>query len=554
MPQQYNINKPYGNTTFPAGSIIKTTPERYSDTIFPTVNLNANVTENDFRLLTNPGGATYPSRYSVMQNRGNVAKGATWITIGKNTLSGVASGIGNPLTQQLVQPIISAIPIPLETTAYMLAGGNENMGKPYVAMPIYRIDDIENWTLSKYKDFRSFRYSGNIFDVNTVRLDGASAAARGIFNLDARGVANSIAYGAASALPGGAYTIFNIESVYGWGDQGNPNALRRDFTVRTNVATRWVIGPTPKDGKWAPTANPLERATEFLGDKINVIDFGQRKLKSVYVWKPQWNAGNEKWDKFNSFISATDITKDFIKFYFTGPKLNAGNTADKDDIIVFRATIDSLSDTHSPGWSEAQMIGRADPNYIYTGYTREISVNFTVYATSRDEVKPIWRKLNALAGYTTPEYGVNTIAMKSPWLRMTLGDLFVQQPVIISSLSYTLADADTTWEINVEGDPTMMEVPHKVTVQMGLNVLTDWLPQKHGKFYSLAKTFDGQTGTPIEGGDNWLSDFGTNDESVTLKRWLEQNRQGKSKSTDVGGPTTTPTETAQQIANIPFIL
>jgi hypothetical protein len=317
-----------------------------------------------------------------MQNRGNVANNATWITIGKNTLSGVASGIGNPLTQQFVQPLISAIPIPLQSTAYLSAADNENMGKPYIAMPIYRIDDIEKWTLSKYKDFRSFRYVGNVFDVDTVRLDGASAAARGAFNLDARGVANSIAYAAASALPGGAYTVFNIESIYGWGDQGNPNALRRDFSIRTNVATRWVIGPTPKDGKWAPTTNPLERATEFLGDKINVIDYSKRRLKSVYVWKPQWNAGNEKWDAFNNFISATDLTKDFIKFYFTGPKLNAGNTADKDDIIVFRATIDSLSDSHTPGWSTVNMIGRADPNYMYTGYSREVQMNFTVYATS----------------------------------------------------------------------------------------------------------------------------------------------------------------------------
>jgi hypothetical protein len=218
MPENYNINNPYSNTIFPAGSTVKDESNKYSDSVkfFFTGSLNPSVTEDDFRLLTNPAGSTYPSRYSVLQNRGNVAKGATWVTIGKNALSGVASGFGNDLTQQFVQPIISTIPIPLETTAYMLAGGDENMGKPYVAMPIYRIDDIENWALSKYKDFRSFRYSGNIFDVNTVRLDGASAAARGTFNRDARGVANSIAYAAASALPGGAYTVFNLESVYGW--------------------------------------------------------------------------------------------------------------------------------------------------------------------------------------------------------------------------------------------------------------------------------------------------------------------------------------------------
>jgi len=526
MPEIYNIQKPYGGQLFPEYNI-KSTVIRYSDTV-RLGSVNKSVTEQDFLSLSNPAGSTYPSRYSVLQNRGNVGRGATWIILGKNALSGVASGIGNPLTQQFVQPLLNSIPIPLQPTAYLNTNETDNMGQPYVAMPIYRIDDIEKWSISKYKDFRSFRYSGNIFDVDTVRLDGVSAAARGAFNLDARGVANSIAYGAASALPGGAYTIFNLESTYGWGDQGNPNALRRDFSIRTNVATRWINGPTPKEGKWGPTTNPLERATEFLGDKINVIDFGQRKLRNAYVWKPQWFAGNAKWDAFNTFISETDITKDFIKFYLTGPKLNAGNKTETDDILVFRATIDSLSDTFNPGWTEVNMIGRADPNYMYSGYSREVSLNFTVYPTSRDEVKPIWRKLNALAGYTTPEYGVNSIAMKSPWMRITIGDLFVQQPVLINSLSYTLGDTDSTWEINVEGDPTMMQVPHKITVQMGLNLLTDWLPQKHGKFYSLAKTFDSQ-GNPLQGGDNWLSDFGVNLESLEQKRREAAGQQIKNK-------------------------
>jgi hypothetical protein len=75
-------------------------------------------------------------------------------------------------------------------------------------------------------------------------------------------------------------------------------------------------------------------------------------------------------------------------------------------------------------------------------------------------------------------------------------------------LSYTFVDGDTTWEINIEDDPTMMQAPHKITVSLGLNVITDYLPEKKGKMYTLAKQFNKQA-TPIEGGDNWLSDFGT---------------------------------------------
>ena len=104
-------------------------------------------------------------------------------------------------------------------------------------------------------------------------------------------------------------------------------------------------------------------------------------------------------------------------------------------------------------------------------------------ATDRNELKFIWQKLNALAGYTTPTYDGTTL--KGPWMRVTIGDLFVQQPALINSLSYTLHDSDTTWEINVEGDTEMMQVPKKVSVSMGLHMITDYIPRKNGTFYTL---------------------------------------------------------------------
>jgi hypothetical protein len=199
-------------------------------------------------------------------------------------------------------------------------------------------------------------------------------------------------------------------------------------------------------------------------------------------------------------------TQDFIKFYFTGPALhNNAAVGTTDDIIVFRATLGSLSDSFQANWTPVNMIGRADPNYQYTGYSRDVSLDFTVYATDRDELKPIYRKLNALAGYMAPTYLKDSIAMQAPWMRLTIGDLFHQQPVILTALDYTLVDQDTTWEINIEKDPTMMEVPHKVTVRCSFTMISDFLPQKGGRFYSLAKEYD-SSGNPIAGNSNWLSD------------------------------------------------
>jgi hypothetical protein len=314
-----------------------------------------------------------------------------------------------------------------------------------------------------------------------------------------------------SASPLGPYSVFNLDgagkSGYGWGDHGNPYALRNDFTAQSHVATQW--DPTKIEinkrtkvktiGGWVPTTNPIALATAFRGDRVNVIDFGKRTLQDAYRWKPKRSFVGAKLDKLG-------ITQDLIEFYFTGPKLQVGSPDTlEDDIIVFRAIMNSLSDTFSPSWTPQQMIGRADPNYHYTQVTRDIQLDFVVYATDRDELKPIWRKLNALASYTAPEYDKESIALKAPWIRFTIGDLWKQQAAFITSLSYTLHDSDTTWEINLEDDPTMMQLPHKVSVSLGLTPIMDQLPQTGGRFYTLAKQFD-LVSQPIPGNDNWLSD------------------------------------------------
>ena len=352
------------------------------------------------------------------------------------------------------------------------------------------------------------------------RLDGTQAATRKSLT--------GAAYAAASLF--NTYNVFNINGSgkfgYGWGDHGSPNLLRNDFTAMSNITTKW------RNGKWKPTLNPLELATPFVGDKVQVIDFGKRKIDQAYLWKPKRLAGEKI---FGKIINGADVTQDFIKFFFTGPSLRNGASKDaEDDIIVFRAIIDSLEDSFNPGWSDQRMIGRADPNYIYQGVSRSVNLTFKVYATTRDEMKPIWRKLNALAGYTAPTYNPNSITLEAPWMRITIGDLFHQQAVIIGSLSYTLGGSETTWEINIEKDPEMMQAPHYVSVNMQLKLITDVLPEKGGRFYALTQmnNYD-QDGISRVGSNNWLSDISKQNQQ-TLAEFKKAERENKySKITDI---------------------
>jgi len=403
---------------------------------------------------------------------------------------------------------------------------NDSLSSTYVTLPMERL--VRPIPGLKYADFRSvipiqgsvnsksltdsefYKNSGEfekpsqlLAAATSRRIDGTASGLRGSWK--------SVAYAAAAISPVGAYTIFNLDGAgatgFGWGDHDNPYATRKDFTAMSHVATRWKKSKSDSTGKLLPggyvaNINALAQITAFRGDKVNVIDFGKRKLAGAYLWKPR--SGNKLEKLADNLSNKLNITQDFIKFFLTGPALYNGNIDAEDDIIVFRAAITALSDSYTANWTPINMIGRADPNYHYSAFSRDVSLNFDIYATDRDEVKPIYRKLNALAGYTAPTYNPKSIVMEAPWMRLTIGDLYHQQPVVLTSLSYTFA-FDAPWEINLENDPDMMQVPLKIGVQCSFNMVSDYLPRKGGRFYTLAKQFN-ENSTPLEGNDNWLSD------------------------------------------------
>ena len=426
---------------------------------------------------------TSANEFAIKHNISNLDYTHTNVTLGKfaaqvtrNIAAAGATQLGIPSATNVTNAIIGT------------SGPNDTL---YATSPL-----SQRYILpyAPVNDFRTrYGITGDGGSFNT-RLDGVALLQR---NPISRG---SI-LAALSAVPGGSYSVIGLNGIgslgFGWGDHGNTDILRNDYTKQSHVATRW----SHSSEKWKPVLNALSKVTSFRGDKVNVIDYQKKAtLRRIYDWMPAETI-------LGIPIDALQQTQDFIKFFFTGPKL-APHTKDNNDItddaLVFRATIGSISDTFQPSWTPVQLIGRADPNYHYSGYSRDISFDFRVYATDRDEMKPIWRKLNALAGYTAPDYSGDGIGFKGPWMRVTIGDLFYQVPVVISSLSYTLGDTDSPWEINVEGDPDMMQLPMSVNVSISLHLIGEWLPQKDGQFYTLSKRFN-EYGS-LRGTDNWLSD------------------------------------------------
>ena len=135
---------------------------------------------------------------------------------------------------------------------------------------------------------------------------------------------------------------------------------------------------------------------------------------------------------------------DQIAFYF--------HDLVNDKYIPFRATLKGLNEQLTSNWSEVSYIGRADKLYNYTGFSRNISFNFSVVAMSIEELMPMWMRINYLASLTKPskytQYKVDSQIsnfITPPLITFTIGDMYKEQPLILQTVGIQIPD-EALWE------------------------------------------------------------------------------------------------------------
>ena len=180
------------------------------------------------------------------------------------------------------------------------------------------------------------------------------------------------------------------------------------------------------------------------------------------------------------------ITPDFVDFKFrvksygdyeSGEGDSAVTNTSKNKILIFSAIINSLSDAVSPEYNEVRYLGRPDKFYTYNGVDRDINVSFTLYPKTRSEFPFLAEKLNYLVGLTYPQYSA-TNAMLAPYVDLTLGDMFNNQPGYISSLNVNVQE-NTTWEIDA------FQFPKHITCDLTFRLIGRHVPHQFGKHYDL---------------------------------------------------------------------
>ena len=236
--------------------------------------------------------------------------------------------------------------------------------------------------------------------------------------------------------------------------------------------------PVSKGGKVENFSKPFE-GTDYIPKSIDYTqagrieqrvklgDPGKRANRSSYtigrrdigssIDSVEGNSGYKKaLDQINAFpiyqsgiVTDNKIKNDLVKFRIgvisnTDPSLKT--------YIHFRAFINSFEDNFTADWKGTNYMGRGEKFYKYGGFDRKISMGWTVAAQSKQELIPMWQKLNYLASVTAPDYS-STGYMSGNLITLTVGGYLYEQVGIMTGLNLSIPD-ESPWDIAISDTDT----------------------------------------------------------------------------------------------------
>jgi hypothetical protein len=194
---------------------------------------------------------------------------------------------------------------------------------------------------------------------------------------------------------------------------------------------------------------------------------------------------------------------DLIKFFFEINN-NDSDTNTQNWFLFFRAYLNDLSDNFKAEWQSYKYVGRAENFYKYGGFSRDMSLSFTIYAHSRAEMIPIYDKLNYLVGVTAPSYS-GAGYMRGNFVNLTIGDYLDNVPGIINSVDLK-PNFETGWDINRDENGIIIpstdesyvgQLPRSIEVNLSFTPIHSFTPQFGQGFIRNASPPPLPTTTPI---------------------------------------------------------
>lgn len=254
--------------------------------------------------------------------------------------------------------------------------------------------------------------------------------------------------------PGQGYNSERYIQFFG-SDVANAKALQRtpDFS-ETPKRTELLNSET--DSKTMMLYNEPSAAPYFIRYPTTTADVnGPVRKEGVAIWQSVRgikNSGNGDISNKRrplkeiadvSTLPYGSINNDFKDY------INVTIAMGADSPIKFRAYLKDLQQTATPQYKEFQYVGRTEKFINFTGAQRDISFKLGLLATHPNELKEMWKRINYLTGLVFP-YNISNGIYQPNIARITIGQVYVDQPMYITGLSTNFSEISESWDIYAE--------------------------------------------------------------------------------------------------------
>jgi hypothetical protein len=236
--------------------------------------------------------------------------------------------------------------------------------------------------------------------------------------------------------------------------QGRTDVISFDYNSPTiNKEQRVGLG---NKGYWKKPIDYTEPVQQSVIDRLNATDVSLNQLNGVGV--------------------GASSVRDLVKFRFE--VIAPGQTP---RFLYFRALLENLDDSYTGRWADTNYVGRGDAVRTYEGFNRDVSLSFKIVATTRDEMKPLYKKMAYLASTTAPTYGEGGSFMKGTLVRLTVGSYLYEVAGTMNNVKYNWKE-NYPWEIAMQNpdlniDDDQQELPQMMDCSINFTPIHDFVPQ-----------------------------------------------------------------------------
>ena len=467
----------------------------------PTRNTSPNVGQNTNPLLNLLG---------VGQKAQNFINGAGGVPVYSQSVFQTELPENNRLVN-LKENKISLLQPSSQQNALSKFFGNQTFSQILNSLNPFK-NKINNITKTLFSNSNTQKFNISEFNTELIRYGGGPGSAMGVGQTVLNRYSTTSTEGYSNNVETGYFNVLSS----GRGIEGRYVGKSAESTI-TDFRSQLLIDPT--SDRQNIISKSLSYSRKNIEQRVNLGNPGRRN-KNVSSYTKGLDGGKAgPLDKINALplyksdtVTTSTEKNDLVKFRIG--VINNKNPKEK-TYIHFRAFIDSFSDNYSAEWNSEQYMGRGEKFYRYGGFDRNINLDWTVAAQSKEELMIQYKKLNYLASVLAPDY-TDAGYMAGNLVTLTLGGWCYEQPGFITSLNLSVPQ-ESPWEIaipdtdngeNILSDEMVKEMPHMVKVT-GFN----FTPIHN--FVPRVQQNNPTTETPIAGIDS--TDYG-NERYIALSK------------------------------------